>query len=743
MIKKKFLNKIPIFIFLLFIFCISYNVIPFAGEILNWGDYPFFYPESSFNPLSTWTHSFLGNSSLPVMFGTPITGYLPTILFFLGFSQSLISYLLHFLPVLITCLLLFYIIKKISGNVLFAYFAGFFIILNNFILEQFVLWPGHFFYNIISLIILFYLTYEIYHNGLDWKKCVCLILNSLLILHPFFLIIYILYLFLFLVFYYFYIQKIKILLFYLVILIGILFIHLYWIVPLISNFFYQNVQNSYNGNQMSVLSGYISMVNYVNLFNYYNYPGSLSLKFHQGIWQYIFYFGLLSTTVFILLKKRIIKKISYLYIIFLISIFLIFFTLALGPNSKLTGDLWEWAFNNVFGFGFLRSFTRFLITSLISIIFIFAVFIKQWNASSKYKNIAIGTGIIFLILTNLIFFTGDLNGLIGTSKVPREYLDMNEKYFKKDLQKYNLTSYPNVPYEAYSWSINKNTKDFPQIIYFNLYFFSKPITYNGYAFSLNTKNDLFEKIFAHTDSFVFYPDFNNDLSSLNIKYILIRKDLFNILNINEEVEYKKYYQYFKHDPQYILKENNQYFALFENTKFQHLFGKNNIFFKNINPTKYKLYIKNIKSSQNLSFLESFHKGWKFYLRTNPTNSWCKPMEYYENTQTTECEHTQKFFEGEELSYLWKKPIFDNTHELIFDYANGWTINPGYIKQNFSKEYYRENPDGSIDVELTLYFKPQSYFYLGLFISGTTFLACLGYLGYDFYKRRKIINKNNE
>jgi hypothetical protein len=51
--------------------------------------------------------------------------------------------------------------------------------------------------------------------------------------------------------------------------------------------------------------------------------------------------------------------------------------------------------------------------------------------------------------------------------------------------------------------------------------------------------------------------------------------------------------------------------------------------------------------------------------------------------------------------------------------------------------YKENPDGSIDVELTLYFKPQSYFYLGIIISGTTLILCLGCLGYAFYRKREV------
>jgi hypothetical protein len=49
---------------------------------------------------------------------------------------------------------------------------------------------------------------------------------------------------------------------------------------------------------------------------------------------------------------------------------------------------------------------------------------------------------------------------------------------------------------------------------------------------------------------------------------------------------------------------------------------------------------------------------------------------------------------------------------------------------------KKNPDGSYDINLTLYFKPQSYFYLGLIISGTTLIGCLGYLLYAWWVGRK-------
>ena len=84
----------------------------------------------------------------------------------------------------------------------------------------------------------------------------------------------------------------------------------------------------------------------------------------------------------------------------------------------------------------------------------------------------------------------------------------------------------------------------------------------------------------------------------------------------------------------------------------------------------------------------------------------------------------------------QEPIFDDTHKMVYEYANQWTIDPEYIRKNYGKEYYHENPDGSIDIRMTLYFRPQSYFYLGLIISGLTLSGCIGYLIVSGVWRRK-------
>ena len=122
-------------------------------------------------------------------------------------------------------------------------------------------------------------------------------------------------------------------------------------------------------------------------------------------------------------------------------------------------------------------------------------------------------------------------------------------------------------------------------------------------------------------------------------------------------------------------------------------------FERKNSTTYNISVKLDDRLRILSFLENFHFWWKIYLKNQ--------------------------------HWLFSVPLFDKSHRIIYKYANSWDLDSksieDYVKQNFWEElkkegfpkklsnweldykYYIKNEDGSIDVELTLYFRPQSYF----------------------------------
>lgn len=73
-------------------------------------------------------------------------------------------------------------------------------------------------------------------------------------------------------------------------------------------------------------------------------------------------------------------------------------------------------------------------------------------------------------------------------------------------------------------------------------------------------------------------------------------------------------------------------------------------------------------------------------------------------------------------------VGDEYHYKLNGFLNAWYVDTEEFcvkQQNCTK-----NPDGSYDIEMTIEFWPQRWFYLGLLISGTTFAGCIGYLVFD-------------
>lgn len=211
-----------------------------------------------------------------------------------------------------------------------------------------------------------------------------------------------------------------------------------------------------------------------------------------------------------------------------------------------------------------------------------------------------------------------------------------------------------------------------------------------------------------------YNEVSSFLATMNVGYIVVNHD------ISEDIQGSFLYTYNQkgdiYDAQgkgfrrvllgekvadfgerYSLYEINKNFAnekiyvTDDTTKVPNAFDQ--VEYKKIASYEYKITIKGLSGKKNLVFLDPYHKQWELYFQKN----------------------NAIFLKG--------------SHDAVFDYANGWTIDPKYIKQNFPKDAYTINEDGSLNLDLTLYFKPQSYFYLGLIISGTTLVLCLGYLGW--------------
>ncbi|GAC1392832.1 MAG: hypothetical protein NVS1B10_05620 [Candidatus Saccharimonadales bacterium] len=166
-------------------------------------------------------------------------------------------------------------------------------------------------------------------------------------------------------------------------------------------------------------------------------------------------------------------------------------------------------------------------------------------------------------------------------------------------------------------------------------------------------------------------------------------------------------------------------------------------FSAVNSTKQIVKIKAANDPFLLSFAESFDPGWKLYVKPISSITQCDSVAAFVphynyslnqfNGGVKECRGHNKYGVKEDLRFLKTAPVFDNAHIKINGFANGWTVDPGYIKSHYGPEYYHQNGDGSLDLNMVVYFKPQSYFYIGLGVSIATFGGCLVYLGYPLMR----------
>lgn len=496
--------------------------------------------------------------------------------------------------------------------------------------------------------------------------------------------------------------------------------------PVIIPFVLQSVSGSFiksnlvNATNALISDGFLTF--FRNQFSWILYtvwePRSI-YSFYEYINSGLYIITSFSVYIFIIIKfikdKNIRRNITIFILILLVSIFF-----AKGSNYPF-GEFYSYLVNHFAIFGSVRSpDNKFSVMIPITLSVIFLFILKKDEKTTKNYCINIFYILLISIIFSIPFFTKEAvsskdnfpkSGSYFFSK-PVEY-DQFIKLIDKDKDTYSIISFPN--YDGGFITVNHENKLFigRDIL---ASFIQKPFLYFE-----KSKDGQLNNFYKTGD--VSY------LKNLNAKYILVRKDLF-----QEEKESNEIIATIEKNDNIKKIIDNKYLNLYilgsdiYNNKII-LDNSSDYNFTDINVVKYKINIANIKNKTNLYFFDGFNSNYKIYLNKVSDASFVSGAnkEYYSK---------KVFFEGEELSYLYKKPIFDDTHKLVYDYANQWTLDPDYIKANFDKSYYKENPDSSIDVELTLYFKPQSYFYLGLIISGTTLLSCMGYLIFIRMQKRK-------
>lgn len=429
----------------------------------------------------------------------------------------------------------------------------------------------------------------------------------------------------------------------------------------------------------------------------------------------IFLFGIISY------KKFLNKLNSKLYLIILVSFIfsLYFFTVNIGPlkdvfifMGKIPGFTMFRNFYDKFAVGYVIFYSS-LIT--LGLLMLTRKYVKQ-RAIILFFFVA-------LVLLNSVPIKQTVNSPLWTTKdiykiitIPEEYMDFMKLISDKVSSTNNIL---NVPLGSSEYSIIKDTTSN------NVYAGVSPVKiFSGvtdisghYSFNYTDVADKVDSVIVNRQ----YDDLKRIMKDHNINYVLVTKnipsELIDSYLFNTDLYKAQDNSFLKAitDKKIYMSSNGNY-ELYSVKSPNSLISSEKAIYKKNSQVKYDIYLKGIKSKQELIFNDSYHGGWKLYLAPYSVISNCEDPKINRYTKTTECKSENKLFSISDVAFTFKKPIFENSHKTLNGFGNGWIADPVIIEKNYNTKFYKKNKDGSVDVHLTLYFTPQNNFYFGSLIS---------------------------
>jgi len=409
------------------------------------------------------------------------------------------------------------------------------------------------------------------------------------------------------------------------------------------------------------------------------------------------------------------KKILFFWFLIIIGIML----------TKQSGQpfthLYKWLYENFPGFNLFREASKFYLIIAVAYTGLFGYIVAYLNKKFINKKIffypLISLLVVVFLWNSKPLINGDIKSIFVSRNISNEYLVLKD-FVLKDKNFFRTFL---IPRES-RWAIVTN--EHPKVSLISL-------IANEWKDLPKTNNKNSELIQDAIMGILKLPFANNLVDISSIKYIIVplqdvknEDDFFVYYGGDKNQNIRQWYinqldnlRWLKRidigTKDLVVYENVDYRDHIYETKEQESIYKHlevtKVDYKFINPTNYKIFLKNIKEKIYVNFSEKYHFDWN--LKIGKFN-WFNVL-------------------------ISKNYFLENRYHSKNDAGlNSFLIDPEYIKQNFDKSCYTENPNGSINMEITLYFKPQSYFYLGLVISIVALLSCLTYLGYYFIKRRK-------
>ena len=193
------LNILFIFLFLLIFISATYRLTPFYGLVGHDDQgYKFDKPISS-----TWAQNV--NNGEPwawTMYELFPKDIFRIILKYFTFNEAWISYILWFAPILICFIIYQYLTFKVSKSAYLSFVIGILVIFTNISLQYFYFFPSIYYYALAVFGIHIFTSYFIWIKGsIKFKEVILLILPTLFLFHPFYLIIDLIYICSFLIYF--------------------------------------------------------------------------------------------------------------------------------------------------------------------------------------------------------------------------------------------------------------------------------------------------------------------------------------------------------------------------------------------------------------------------------------------------------------------------------------------------------------------------------------------------------------
>ncbi len=456
----------------------------------------------------------------------------------------------------------------------------------------------------------------------------------------------------------------------------------------------QNVQALISNeifNQVLFGGWYLKLSKIMNLFHF-GWTGKVISWNIQPQPLSFFLVSIIALLGFALSKKN--KKIPFFAFLAVANIFLTKMTL--NPFS----EIYQWLFDHIPGFNAFRESGKFAYFITLSYAVLIGSFVQILLKNSKklVQKIASSViifGIAFLFLLNTKpIITGEFGMLSVPRNIPEEYIILKQFILKQS--DYFRTIW--VPLTS-QWGIR--VINHPIVSNFH----SNQEIWKGFVkkdiYGLNITNQILD---LSSIKYVIVPLEDKDNEDNFFRFAGKRKDFIKELN---KLEYLKEIKI--GTEKVTVYENGDYrphiYLTFQKESINENVSFTNINFSFSNPTEYKVDIKNISSSFYLNFSESYHPSWKIKMGNF---NWFKAI------------FNKNYF-------LNDKYHFENEAKL-----NSFLIEPKLICKN-DLDCHRNN-DGTYDIIITLFFKPQSYVYIGLIISIIIISPFFAYLMFIIFRK---------